>query len=216
MKRLTSTIAAAATVIASTAMPMPAVAQDFYGLYLVGVQVVEMRTNADDPYIVAYVVEENGNISAPVFVPGENRPWENVGVGDVFRLDQQVWRGPGQDVMLQAHVYQYETGLRDFVAGFTNVTSAIAGALVAVGTGGTGAVAGVGIAAAGQLAAEKVRESAGDSIPMGEVQMRLELERSGALADAPQFQHNGIWYDFYTEHEWNGGFYGLLWEVRRM
>lgn len=214
MRTLTLAATLAAT-LGSTAISGPAQAEDFLGVYLTGVQVVQMRTGADDPYIVAYVVEEDGDVSRPVFAPGENQPWQNVSVGTVIPLDVLVWRGPAQDLMLQAHVYHYDAGLRDFVAGFTSVTSAIGGALIAVGTGGLGAAAGAGAAIAGQAAAEAVRNTAGDSIPLGEVHQPLELRRVGTLADRPQYEHLGIWYDFYTEHNWNGALYGLFWEVRR-
>ncbi|MEZ5669580.1 MAG: hypothetical protein R3F55_19500 [Alphaproteobacteria bacterium] len=219
MKMLaTKKLIAAAALAATTATVLPtapATAQGNYGVYLTGVQVVQMRTNADDPYIIAYMVDQNGNVSQPVFIPGQNEPWRNVRVGDVFRLDQRVWYGPEQTVQLQAHVYQYETGLRDFVAGFTSVTTKIAGALVAVGTGGLGAAGGVAVGLAGEAAAQAVRDTAGDSIPLGEANVTLELARAGSLADGPTNEHLGIYYDFYTEHNWNGAVYGLFWEVRR-
>ena len=214
MNKLTAAIAMT-TMTTATLSTAPAHSQEFYEVYLTGVQVVQMHTNADDPFIVVYGVEADGDVSRPVFVPGENQPWENVRVGDIIPLNQLVWRGPAQDLLLQAHVYHYDTGLRDFVAGFTSATSAIAGALIAVGTGGAGAAAGAGVAIAGQAAADGVRNSAGNSVPLGEVYQPLELARVGALADRPQYEHAGLYYDFYTEHDWNGALYGLFWEVRR-
>ena len=100
--------------------------------------------------------------------------------------------------------------------GFVNVTTAVSGALIAVGTGGLGAVGGVGVALAGQEAADAVHEAIGaDHVPLGQVNQTIELRRVGALADRPQLEHQGIYYDFYTEHAWNGALYGLFWEVRR-
>lgn len=212
MKSIT---AAAAFAAAALAALQPADAQDFMEVYLTGVQVVQTRSNGEDPYIVAYGVAESGGPIYPVFIPGENQPWQNVSVGDVIPLNVLVWRGPAQDVQLQAHVYHYDTGTRDFVAGFTSVTTKISAALIAYGTGGLGAGAGFVVAQGGEWAANRVRETSGDSVPLGEASMLLELRRAGALADRPQNEHLGIWYDFYTEHNWNGALYGLFWEVRR-
>ncbi|MCB9948388.1 MAG: hypothetical protein H6842_11240 [Rhodospirillaceae bacterium] len=211
--------AAAFTAAASLAYSTTSAhAQDFYSLHLTGVQVVQEgpRGHDDDAFVIAYVVEENGNVTQPVFAPGENRPWEGLNAGDILRLDQTVWRGPAQSIVLQAHVYEYHTGLADFMRGFVQVTTAVSGALIAVGTGGTGAVAGVGVALAGQQAAQAVHDTIGpDHVPLGIANQTVELRRVGALADRPQHEHQGIYYDFYTEHAANGALYGLFWEVRR-
>lgn len=215
MRKLTASLALAAT--AATVLPVTQVhAEEVYGLYLTGVQVVQTSRNGEDPFIVAYGVEEDGDVSRPVFIPAENQPWQNVHVGDVFQRNDLIWRGRAQDLMLQAHVYHYDTGARGFVAGFTQITSAVAGALIAVGTGGTGAAAGAIVAIAGERASAAVRDTAGNSVPLGEVHQSLELRRVGSLADRPQYEHQGVWYDFYTEHNWNGALYGLFWEVRRL
>ena len=213
--KLLITAIALAMALASAVAGGSARAEDFLYIYLTGVQVVQTRIDGEDPFIVAYVVEENGQVSLPTFVPGENQPWQNVRVGDVIPLNVLIWQGWAQNAMLQAHVYHYDSFGRDFLAGFTSITSAIAGALVAVGTGGAGAAAGAGIAVAGQAASEAVRNSAANYVALGEVHQPLELRRVGTLADQPQYQHVGLWYDFYTEHSWNGAFYGLFWDVRR-
>lgn len=217
---MNSTLAAIGTAAVATFAfsAEPAHAQDFYSLHLTGLQVVQEgpRGHDDDAFVIAYVVEENGNVTQPVFAPGENRPWEGLNAGDVLRLDQMIWRGPAQTIVLQAHAYEYHTGMADFMRGFVNVTSAVSGALIAVGTGGTGAVAGVGVALAGQQAANAVHEAIGpDHVPLGWVNQTVELRRVGSLADRPQNEHAGIYYDFYTEHAANGALYGLFWEVRR-
>ncbi len=213
--------AAATTLAVAASMAFdtePAQAQDFYSVHLTGLQVVQEgpRGRDDDTFIVAYVVEENGNVTRPVFAPGEDRPWEGLNANEILTLDHLIWRGPVQDIVLQAHVYEYHTGVADFMRGFVNVTTAVSGALIAVGTGGLGAVGGVGVALAGQEAADAVHEAIGaDHVPLGQVNQTIELRRVGALADRPQLEHQGIYYDFYTEHAWNGALYGLFWEVRR-
>ncbi len=222
MHKLTTAIASAAFAAAAiSTAAAPAQADEFYRLYLTGVQVVQEGphrgfADSDNPFIVAYMVEEDGEVTRPVFIPSENEPWRDLNAGDILTLDTLVWQGPSQTAMLQAHVYNYDSSAQDFFRGFVAGTTAISGALIAVGTGGLGAAGGAAIAIGGQHAADAVHNAVGaDHVPLGVADITLELDRAAAYADRPYYEHYGIWYDFYTEHSYNGALYGLFWDLRR-
>ncbi|MEZ5666472.1 MAG: LCCL domain-containing protein [Alphaproteobacteria bacterium] len=191
-----------------------------YAIHFVGMQCVQRAQpffleQEDAVLAVAFVVEADGTIREPHTLPRDDDYYQGMVAGAYRQADVVVWQGLTQDVDLHALLYKYDPVLPEIVGGLIRATSAVGGALIAIGTGGAGAVAGAGAALAGDAAASAVQERMREvATPLGHSATDVDLTRVGDPAAQPMQRSGPISYHFKTTHTDRGGVYELYWVVR--
>lgn len=191
-----------------------------YEVDLVGMRAVSLANpffleDADTVVGIASVVEEDGWVAAEVMVPGAGQRFDRVLAGDFRPLNIRVWRGPGQEIVVFGGLYKVDPVLPNLAGALVGLGSAVAGGLIAAGSGGTAIAAGAVVATLGQAAAGEVRDRLGDSArQLGDAGAELALDRWGDLALQPTGQIGSLHYHFSTTHTGNGGHYELYWLLR--
>lgn len=196
-------------------------AREYYSIHFVGLRCLDeadpfFLEDFDSVFAVAFVVEADGAIQEARVLPRDDEWYGRIDAGQVIAQDIRVWQGLAQDVTLNAMLFKYDPVLPDVMRVLVATTSGLGGALIAVGSGGVGAAAGFGAAAAGVVAADEVHRQLSESAaPLGDNQITIELERVGDPASQPLQQAGPVGYHFVTEHSLRGSRYQLLWQVRR-
>lgn len=200
-------------------VPPPPVQRN-YSIHFVGLQCVRraqpfLFETSDAVLAITFVVEEDGTIRESHTLPRENGYYEGLAAGGFRQADVVVWEGLTQTIDLNALLYKYDPVLPNILGGLIRATSAVGGALVAIGTGGTGAAAGAAAALAGDMAASEVQDRMSEvATPLGHKAIYVDLALVGDPASQPLQQAGPIRYHFSTTHTERGGHYELYWVIR--
>ena len=181
------------TISGPACVDAPPAAQRYYSIHFVGLQCLG-RANpffleaSDAVLAITFVVEQDGAIQESRTLPADGEYYEGLTNGTFRQHNVQVWSGLAQDVDLHAMLFKYDPVLPSILSTLVRISSAMGGALIAVGTGGAGAVAGVGAAAIGQAAADEVHARLSEAAtPLGDAVIDVDLTRVGdpASPDSP-------------------------------
>ncbi len=195
-------------------------ARTTFSIHFVGLQVLSRanRFFVEDSDAVlgsAFVVEEDGFAREVHMLPDDEDFYEGLRQGAVREGNVMVWRGPAQSVDLYVMLYKYDPLLPGLMRVLIGASTAISGALIAVGSGGAGAAAGAGVAVAGQEVASIVQDAlSDDTMALGTFIQPLDLVGYGSPDGLQTYNTGSIWYHFATEHRDNGAHYLLFWQLR--
>lgn len=193
-----------------------------YKLILAGVEVMKQGKKIplqknDDIFIMTMVEHQNGKTAQPRKFPNGEGAWPNFKNGDVYSLDEVVWRGPGQNIVLYAQVRKLNKVKKNLVKGLF-IGSGVLGAIgiTIVTKGAAGKVGAVMVERSGDFVAKKVEEEASKfSFNLGQASQEIHLKRAAHLAGKPDAIRRGLKYHFKTTHKGNKGHYQLFWVIER-
>lgn len=213
------TIRLLSLLVVLAALPLDALAQNTYSVWLKGIECIEESDHvwgarSDEPFLVIHAADRR-DVTRHHIAQDDLGPFDT---GSRLALNYKVWEGSVQTVRLDAQVWDLDSAEQRALE--ITATVGLGAALGAIGaaTGGVaiGAAAGAGGAGLGYYVQDSIdglAEGAYDF--MGQHRVTLELHRAGALADRPQHRRGTIHYDLTTDHEGDGARYRLYWEVRR-
>ncbi|MEP3278690.1 MAG: hypothetical protein ABJN26_25220 [Stappiaceae bacterium] len=193
-----------------------------YKLILAGVEVMKQGKKIalqknDDIFIMTMVEHQNGKTAQPRKFPDGDGAWKNFKKGDIYSLDEEVWKGRGQNIVLYAQVRKMNKVKKNLVKGLF-IGSGILGAIgiTIVTKGAAGKVGAVMVERSGDFVARKVEEEASKfSLNLGQASQEVQLKRAAGLANKPDVTRRGLKYHFKTTHKGNKGHYRLFWVIER-
>ncbi len=225
----------AAAIAASLGFTGSASARDTatYSIWFKGLRCIREAKNSigsdSDETFLMVAVRDGSGLHKPMTLPKRNPPYfKDVDAGEIRAAEVRLWSGPAQDVIIYAHLYEYDGHDKNAVRLLAQGTLLVGSALAGAGSVGTVTAAQLMVKTAGGAAISRTVDNlidknmkAGGHDPMGSYEVTFELAKAGRLADAPQKwiapRRGGrkLTYDLSTRHTGSGAIYELYWEVRR-